>query len=218
MPYKDPEKRRAYNKAYNNAHSAENSAKRLANIEEELERERASHAARREQDRASAAMWRKNNRERDLSYKKQHHANNKKRLNAESAAYHAKHRDDILTRKKAQRLINIEECRQMEIARSHKRRSHKRNAAGDCSVDDWRIVSEILGLKCLHPNKSECHGKIHQDHIRPLSQGGSNHPTNRQPLCEHHNTSKYTKWVDYRSKSQIKKILAAFQLKMDFAA
>jgi hypothetical protein len=106
-----------------------------------------------------------------------------------------------------------------QIAEAHRRRrARKFCAPGDCSPRDWQIITDILGLVCIHTNKSECRGKLHQDHVKPLSIGGTNHPTNRQPLCGHHNTSKGAKWIDYRTPAQIKKIMRAFQLSLDFAS
>ena len=99
---------------------------------------------------------------------------------------------------------------------SHRQRARRSGALGDCSASDWKIVTNILGDKCIHPDKTKCHGLIHQDHVKPLAVGGSNHPTNRQPLCQYHNLSKHTKWIDYRTPVQIRKIMRAFQLTMEF--
>jgi len=153
------------------------------------------------------------------------YAEHKTEVSIRDAKRYHDHRDEKLlylssyrSTHKAQAAINSAIWRKTNPdkvrAISHRCRAQRCGASGDCSAADWKIVTSILGSVCIHPNSDECHGMIHQDHVKPLAKGGSNHPTNRQPLCEHHNTSKGAKWIDYRTPSQIRRIMAAFQMKL----
>lgn len=76
-------------------------------------------------------------------------------------------------------------------------KKHRRRAAGELSVRDWREVLDVFGETCL-----AC-GDVNQmvtiDHIVPVSKGGTNSIDNLQPLCGSCNSSKADKTVDYRS-------------------
>ena len=74
-----------------------------------------------------------------------------------------------------------------------------------------KVVKSILGSVCIHPDVNSCRGVIHQDHIQPLSKGGTNNPTNMQPLCAFHNTQKGANYADYRTPVQIRKINKIFR-------
>jgi hypothetical protein len=176
-----------------------------------------------EKEKSWSDAWHSANREKALAGLARYRRENRERRNAQSRAWRAANpeKQRILNaswgrnnpeKKRALRKRWYEENREIEYAHNRERRALKHNAPGRCYAVDWEIVTRILGAKCIHPNKAECHGPVQQDHVRPLSRGGTNHPTNFQPLCGYHNQSKHTDWVDYRTPAQIREIMASFQL------
>ncbi len=61
-----------------------------------------------------------------------------------------------------------------------KRRALERGAEGSCSPKQWLAVLAKYGNQCQRCGAT---GDLTCDHIIPLSRGGSNDPTNLQPLC-----------------------------------
>ena len=183
--------------AWRHANTEKVRARRAAYRKENLDKERSRfarwYAAHREDVVARATAWNKAHPAAHLRHTASYYATHKTEKAAYRTAYYATHHDE-------------------EMACKHRRRARMCGASGDCSAADWKVVTGILGAGCLHPDKAACHGTIHQDHVRPLARGGTNHPTNRQPLCAHHNTAKHTDWVDYRTPRQVKQIMQAFQL------
>lgn len=95
----------------------------------------------------------------------------------------------------------------------HRRRARKASAPGKLLASDVTALKNILGEKCLACGKAE----MTLDHIKPLAKGGSNGPTNLQPLCRSCNSSKgHHRSTDYRTPAQIKAVLEAFQLTLAF--
>lgn len=78
------------------------------------------------------------------------------------------------------------------------RRARRFNAEGEHSFQDWLELKIKYGYMCLCCKKSEPEVKLSEDHIIPLSKGGSNYISNIQPLCGSCNSIKYNKIIDYR--------------------
>ena len=90
---------------------------------------------------------------------------------------------------------------------AHRYRARRRKAVGEYSLKKFKPVLQALGEHCLHPEKVRCSGPITIDHITALAVGGTNLPDNLQPLCKFHNSSKSTKYADYRTTKQKAQIL-----------
>ena len=199
---------------------------RAANREMLNQKHRARWAANREHNRIVNAEYRRKNSEKIKAQKRAANAACPEKQKRRCREWYLRHRQLSISRADVWRKTNPETSKKIKSAwarshpeemraAAHRRRALVVKAPGDCSPADWKIVTGILGTGCIHPDKSKCHGSIQQDHVRAFADGGTNHPTNRQPLCEHHNPSKGKKWIDYRTTAQVKKIMKAFQLNLD---
>lgn len=80
---------------------------------------------------------------------------------------------------------------------SKKRRARINGAEGTHSETEWAELKKKYNYMCLCCKAQEPFVKLCEDHIVPLSVGGSNDISNIQPLCKSCNSRKFTKVIDY---------------------
>lgn len=83
--------------------------------------------------------------------------------------------------------------------------SRRRNAVGSHTFGEWENLRKQYGNVCLMCGKSEPQIKLTEDHIIPLSKGGSDFIENIQPLCLSCNVRKHTKVINFGSKGDEQK-------------
>lgn len=83
------------------------------------------------------------------------------------------------------------------------RRARKLGAYGSHTKKEWDTLKEICNFMCMCCKKKEPVITLTEDHIVPLTKGGSNLISNIQPLCISCNSSKHTKTIKYFNKYNI---------------
>ena len=80
---------------------------------------------------------------------------------------------------------------------NNRRRSIKMNAGGYHTQGEWENLKAQYNWKCPACKRQEPDIKLTEDHIVPLSRGGSDNIENIQPLCKSCNSKKMCKIVKY---------------------
>ena len=94
--------------------------------------------------------------------------------------------------------INYRKDNKDKVYENHrKRRARKNNAKGSHTYDEWLLLKKQYGYKCPCCGKIEPEIELTEDHIVPLSKGGSDYIENIQPLCKSCNCKKHTKIIKY---------------------
>jgi len=77
------------------------------------------------------------------------------------------------------------------------RRALKYNAEGSHTQGEWQLLKKQYGFICPCCKRKESEIKLTEDHIIPLSRGGSDWIENIQPLCVSCNSRKHAKTIKY---------------------
>ena len=83
-------------------------------------------------------------------------------------------------------------------------RVRMRKASGSHTFGEWENLKIQYDFACLWCGKKEPDIKLTEDHIIPLSKGGSDNIENIQPLCQKCNSRKHTKIIDLRKQQKNK--------------
>lgn len=73
--------------------------------------------------------------------------------------------------------------------------TRKRKAEGSHTWGEWENLKKQYGFKCPMCLRKEPEIKLTEDHVIPLSKGGSNYIENIQPLCGSCNCKKSSKLI-----------------------
>lgn len=144
------------------------------------------------------------NRERIIARDRAYKAERRELLRAKSRERYARNKEHCLAIARAYRERNLEKVRERDrnsparFAASHRRRVLIRNAKQKVTKQEWELILDRYGRKCLCCGRSQNEVALHMDHVVPLSRGGSHTADNVQPLCKSCNSKKHTRVIDFR--------------------
>jgi len=160
---------------------------RVEKTTEEFNRCKSTRDGLQSQCKACRKAYREANREKIADRDKVYYEANREKIMEQVAAWQKVNREKVVGYKKAYREANPE----VDRAADHHRRARKRNSEGTHDAAQIRARSAVHGDSCIYCASNQ---DLHLDHIKPLSQGGSNWPANLAPACESCNLSKHAKW------------------------
>jgi hypothetical protein len=79
-----------------------------------------------------------------------------------------------------------------------RRNEQLKNATGRHSGQEWEDLKKLYNYMCLCCKQQEPFIKLTEDHITPISRGGTNDISNIQPLCSSCNRRKYVSTINYK--------------------
>ncbi len=176
----NPEKMRAYGRKWYRAHKEQETAAHRAWAQAHLEElrvyNRARYAANSEAKKASTRKW---------------NAANKERHRAASSLWAATHREQHNANSRASYKRNPDSWKP-KVAR---RRARKHNApVNDFTLAEWRLILILFDHRCFYCGEKSL--KLHQEHMTPLSRGGSHTAENIVPACATCNKRKGVKTAE----------------------
>jgi len=141
-----------------------------------------------------------------LSKKKQYHLINWEKEKQYRKKYSS--RTEVILREKQRRIdereknreyqknyLNTEKGREKSRIKVAKRRALRNNTVSTFTVAQWEESKEFFKFECAYCGLKA--NKFDQDHIVPLSKGGSHVKSNIIPSCEYCNGSKHVKDMEY---------------------
>jgi len=116
----------------------------------------------------------------------------KQQMSAGSRRYYENNKDAHAARCKSWADRNPDRAN----ARFKRYKARKKGAKGSHTLDEWTALCESVGGLCLRCGSD---GPLDEDHVVPLSKGGSDDISNIQPLCHSCNAWKIDKLgLDFR--------------------
>jgi 5-methylcytosine-specific restriction endonuclease McrA len=216
MPKLTPEEQQSILEEKRAKHAAYMRAYTAANAEKINQQRRERHAADPEHNRTAANKRYARNPTPIQQHNRAYQQRNAEQLKEKARAYSAAHRKENKIRWKAWKARNIEKERErVRLAQRNrapqvkaalqawrkanpdkarlqveKRRARKHNApVNDLTLQQWQGIQAAHKHCCAYCGK-QCKGKLTQDHVTPLSKGGSHTMQNVVPACASCNSRK----------------------------
>jgi len=190
MPYTDDDKRRATARAYYHRNKARLRAKQTAYRKQNhaalLARSRKLYNDNSLKRKEQAKKYRVKRKNKTTEYNKMYYAANREKERIRHKAYRNANKEKIQLYYSDYRRINKEPI----AVRNEKRRAQKlASPINDFTSAQWLKMQHVFGHRCAYCGK-RYRGKLTQDHITPLSKGGSHTASNIVPACRSCNSRK----------------------------
>ena len=152
-----------------------------------------------------AKRWRTNNPEKARDAKKRYIEKYPDRHRATAKIWREKNSEKLRTQSRIRKQSNIDQIRAVakhwrEVNPNKKRESEQRRQAIKRSLPstfttlDWQAALNYFNGCCAYcgkpPSFFDTHAVLHQEHFKPLSEGGAYTPGNIIPACQRCNSSK----------------------------
>ena len=95
--------------------------------------------------------------------------------------------------------ITVEESKIRKNFINGRYRARKRQSEGSHTFGEWELLKKQYGYICPSCKREEPKIQLSEDHIIPLSKGGSDFIENIQPLCIKCNCVKRTQIIKYNN-------------------
>jgi 5-methylcytosine-specific restriction endonuclease McrA len=207
MPYKDPEAKRANSKAHYQANKesilAKNKAYQEANHAKVLAYKkawaRAKYRSDPSKDNMRSHIYRLTHIHEIHARERAYYFENLAKAKAKARVYYLEHQEILRNRSTAYRLTHPDAGKAYALANPEKvraygarRRARKAGAPrNDLTPLQWQAIQEVQDHRCAYCGK-RCKGRLTQDHILALSQGGSHTLHNVIGACRSCNSRKHT--------------------------
>lgn len=93
---------------------------------------------------------------------------------------------------------DIETGRARSRKKARLRRIRRAQCSGSHTWKEWQDIVKQYGNQCLKCHTPGDANTLTEDHVVPISKGGSDYIDNIQPLCKSCNSSKHDNTEDYR--------------------
>lgn len=137
-------------------------------------------------------------------YAKEYRKKNLERIREWYRQYKKAHPENCKRYNKKWREVHRDKCNLL----SKRYRARKNGAIGSHTLEEWELLKKQYGYKCAICSKGEPEIKLEEDHIVPLSRGGSDYIENIQPVCHNCNSAKGVKIEVQISKGRFSNIVA----------
>lgn len=143
----------------------------------------------REKINRAKRKWRRANPEKEREYKEKYWTVPGRREKAREyyKEYYRKNKERKKQYTRQWKKNNPEKCRHQWRVK----RIRKKNAKGNHTLEEWQDLKKKFNYTCPHCGRKEPEIKLTEDHIIPLSKGGTDYIKNIQPLCGSCNKKKY---------------------------
>ena len=141
---------------------------------------------------------RKKAREQMRKWRKENPEENRRRSKIYNERYYKKHPERKIKKREYDNERSkkyYQEHREWKRFQNRRYKARKRHGVGSHTFGDWELLKKQYGYCCPWCKRCEPEIKLEEDHIIPLTKGGSDYIENIQPLCRNCNSKKYNKII-----------------------